>query len=88
MLPIMHREAGLSDFAGSWLATINYAGYMSGAVLAASIKDLARKFLIYRAGLALAVVSTFAMGLTQEFVPWAIWRFIAGFSSVAGILLA
>lgn len=30
MLPIMHREAGLTYLAGGWLATFNYMGYMAG----------------------------------------------------------
>lgn len=47
----MRDQAGLSHLAGGWLATINYAGYMSGALLAASISDLGRKFVLYRIGL-------------------------------------
>ena len=35
MLPIMRAQAGLSDLAGGWLATFNYVGYISGALLAA-----------------------------------------------------
>ena len=61
MLPIMRDQAGLSHLAGGWLATINYAGYMSGALLAASISDLGRKFVLYRIGLVIGVLSTAAM---------------------------
>ena len=88
MLPIMREQAGLSHLAGGWLATINYAGYMSGALLAASISDLGRKFVIYRVGLVIAVVSTAAMGLTDNVLLWAGLRYVAGFSSTAGLLLA
>lgn len=88
MLPVMRDQAGLSHLAGGWLATINYAGYMSGALLAASISDLGRKFVIYRLGLVIAVLSTSAMGLTDNVLWWAGLRFVAGFSSTAGLLLA
>lgn len=87
MLPIMREEAGLSALAGGWLATINYAGYIVGALLASFISDLYRKFQLYRLWLIVAVISTLAMGLTQEVVPWAIWRFLAGMSATAGLLL-
>lgn len=88
MLPIMRDQAGLSHLAGGWLATINYAGYMSGALLAASISDLGRKFVLYRIGLVIGVLSTAAMGLTDNVLLWAGLRFVAGFSSTGGLLLA
>lgn len=88
MLPIMRDEAGLSDLAAGWLATFNYAGYMLGALIAATMKDLSRKYLLYRFGLVVAVVSTLAMGLTENMWLWSGLRFISGVSSTAGLLLA
>ncbi|QJD57714.1 YbfB/YjiJ family MFS transporter [Pseudomonas sp. gcc21] len=88
LLPIMRDGAGLSDFAGGWLATFNYLGYMAGALLAATTNDLQRKFRFYRAGLLIAVISTAAMGLTDNLYLWATLRFIAGVSSAAGLLIA
>lgn len=88
LLPIMQDQAGLSHFAGGWLAALNYAGYMAGALLAASISDLRHKFVLYRLGLVVALTSTFAMGLTSNVLLWAGLRFVAGFSSTAGLLLA
>lgn len=88
MLPIMREQAGLTHWAAGWLATVNYAGYMAGTLLAASINDLGRKYLIYRCGLVIAVVSTAAMGWTDSVPVWSVLRFVAGFSSTAGLLLA
>ena len=88
LLPVMRSGAGLSDLGGGWLATFNYAGYMSGALLAASISNLQTKFLLYRAGLVLALLSTLGMGLTDNFIAWSVLRWIGGFSSTAGMLLA
>ncbi|MCG7599704.1 YbfB/YjiJ family MFS transporter [Halomonas sp. McH1-25] len=88
LLPIMRDGAGLSDVAGGWLATINYLGYMSGALLASCIGRLSVKFTLYRVCLVLAVVTTLGMGLTDNVVLWAALRFVAGVSSIAGLLLA
>ena len=88
LLPLMQAQAGLSDAAGGWLATANYLGYMSGALLAASLSSLKLKFKLYRAGVLLALVSTFWMAQTQDFAIWAALRYVAGLSAAAGMLLA
>ncbi|NEX62414.1 YbfB/YjiJ family MFS transporter [Noviherbaspirillum galbum] len=88
MLPIMQREAGLSYLAGGWLATFNYMGYMAGALLAATTGEPRQKFQLYRAGLLIALASTAAMGMTENVALWAALRFVSGFSSIAGLLLA
>jgi predicted MFS family arabinose efflux permease len=88
MLPIMQREAGLTYLAGGWLATFNYMGYMAGALLAATTGEPKQKFYLYRAGLVIALTSTAAMGLTENVALWAVLRFVSGFSSIAGLLLA
>lgn len=88
LLPIMQSGAGLGPVSAGWLATLNYAGYMAGALLAALIPRLGPKFVLYRIGLVLAVVGTVGMGLTRDPVLWLFLRFIAGLSSSAGMLLA
>jgi MFS family permease len=88
LLPIMRGEAGLSAMDGGWLATFNYVGYITGALVAATISDLGRKFKLYRIGLVVAVVSTAAMGVTQDVTLWVALRFVAGLSSTAGLLIA
>ena len=88
MLPIMRREIGLTPLAGGWLATLNYAGYISGALLAALTSDLQRKFIYYRVGLVLAVLTTAAMGLTSNLWLWLLLRYLSGLSSCAGLLIA
>ncbi|MDY0328992.1 MAG: YbfB/YjiJ family MFS transporter [Thiomonas sp.] len=88
MLPIMRREAGLTDLAAGWLATFNYAGYITGALLAAAVGSLRQKFVMYRIGLVLAVATTAALGLTDNVAAWAVLRFLSGLSSTAGLLLA
>ena len=88
LLPVMQQQSWLNDAGGGWLAAINYAGYMAGALLAASVSDLQLKDRLYRAGLVLAVVSTLMMPLTESFTLWALLRFISGLSSAGSMLIA
>lgn len=87
MLPILQAQAGLSDSLGGWLATFNYMGYMSGALIAASISDLQLKDRLYRLGLIVAIITTAGMAITDNIYIWSIMRFFAGLSSAAGLLI-
>ena len=88
MLPVMRGEAGLTIVSGGWLATWNYGGYMAGALLAANLSRLESKYVLYRIGLVLGVVTTLAMGLTHSVVLWSLLRFFSGIAAVSGSLLA
>jgi len=87
LLPIMQHQAGLGVAAAGWLAAINYAGYLSGALIASMISDLVLKDRLYRIGMILAIFSTAMMGFTADFTVWALSRFVAGLSSAACLLL-
>ncbi|MES9992244.1 MAG: YbfB/YjiJ family MFS transporter [Candidatus Thiodiazotropha sp.] len=87
LLPIMLQQAGLGLSEGGWLTAINYLGYLCGAITASLISDLVVKDRLYRIGLIVAVVSTLGMGLTDNIWLWSFYRFIAGLSSAAGLLL-
>lgn len=87
MLPILQAQAGVSDSLGGWLATFNYMGYMSGALIAASVGDLQLKDRLYRLGLIVAIITTAGMAITDNIIVWAIMRFFAGLSSAAGLLI-
>lgn len=87
LLPLMQAQAGLGLAEGGWLAAINYAGYLTGALTAASISDLVLKDRLYRIGMVVAVLSTVMMALTTDFWLWAVSRYIAGLSSAASMLL-
>ncbi len=87
LLPIMMAEAGLTHAGGGWLAAINYAGYLTGVLMASCIGDTKLKDRLYRWGMVIAVMSTAMMGITTDFTIWAVSRFIAGLSSAAGLML-
>lgn len=86
LLPLMREQAGLGMAAGGWLAAANYAGYLSGALLAAQISDLGLKDRLYRIAMVVAVLTTAMMAADSPAV-WALSRFVAGLSTAAGMLL-
>lgn len=87
LLPLMQQQAGLGVAAAGWLAALNYAGYLGGAIIASQISDLVLKDRLYRIGMLLAIISTAMMGLSDHLLVWAASRFVAGLSSAAAMLL-
>ena len=87
MIPIMFEQAGLTNVLAGWLATINYLGYMLGALTATLVGNLVVKDRIYRLGLLLAIMTTIMMGLSDNPWVWGVSRFVAGFSTAAGLLI-
>ena len=87
LLPIMQEQAGLGVAAAGWLAAINYAGYLTGALVTSFISDLVLKDRLYRIGMVVAVLSTAVMGMSTEVWVWAVSRYVAGLASAAALLL-
>ena len=87
LLPQMHAQAGLGVADGGLLAAINYAGYMSGALLAAWIESPVWRQRLYVWALPLALVITALMGLSTSFGAWALSRYVGGLCGAAGMLL-
>lgn len=88
LLPVMQDQTWIGDAEGGWLAAINYAGYMCGALVAASLNDLKFKDRLYRVGLIMAVVTTAGMALTDNLMIWSGLRFLSGLSSAGSMLIA
>ncbi|NMF89598.1 YbfB/YjiJ family MFS transporter [Aromatoleum petrolei] len=87
LLPLMQQQAGLGVADAGWLAAWNYAGYLSGALIASMISDLVLKDRLYRIGLVVAVLTTVMMGFTTSVFWWSVSRFLAGLSTASGMLL-
>jgi len=87
LIPLM-SGAGLTEALAGYLAAVNYLGYFAGALLAVRLKDWQWKFYAYRIGLVFAVVSTLATAYSSDPLFWGLWRFLAGLSSAASMLLA
>ena len=79
MLPVMQADAGLTVEAGGWLASANYAGYLIGALAATRLHVAPMRAIL--PGLVAIAVTTLAMGFTNAFAEWAVWRTAAGIAS-------
>lgn len=87
LLPAMQAQTGLGDAAAGALAAANYAGYMSGALAVAWLDDVRWRHRLYSMGLWLSLLVTAAMGLSDWWPAWALWRFIGGLCGAGGMLL-
>lgn len=87
LLPVMQAQTELNDASGGWLAAINYIGYLLGALIASQLNDLHLKDRLYRIGIFVAIVTTAGMAVTENFYLWAFFRFFAGLTSAAGLLI-
>jgi predicted MFS family arabinose efflux permease len=83
----MQHQAKLGIAAAGWLASINALGYLSGALMVSMISDIELKDRLYRAGMLLAVTTTWMMGASSSFTVWAISRYLSGLCGAAGMLL-
>jgi hypothetical protein len=75
LLPLMQESEGLSLAQGGWLASANYLGYFTGALLATRV----RPGLVF--SLVAIAVTTLAMGLVHGMAAWLALRFAAGVAS-------
>ena len=76
ILPMMQADAGLSITAGGWLAFVNYAGTLVGALAAMAVRVPLPAAI--RGGLGVIGVATLAMGLASSFTAWIALRALAG----------
>lgn len=87
LLPDMQVATGLGDDGAGFLAAFNYAGYLSGALIASRLRNPDLKLKLFRIGMILAVVTTLAMGLTDNLYIWVGLRYVAGLTSAAGMVV-
>jgi predicted MFS family arabinose efflux permease len=87
LLPLMQKQAGLGIAEAGFLAAVNYAGYLAGAIITSLVSDVKLKDRLYRIGLIVAIVSTWMMGASTNPLMWEISRFLAGLGTAAGMLL-
>jgi MFS family permease len=63
------------------MASVNYVGYLLGALFAIFIKNMSIKVKCFRLGLLLCVITTLIIGITDNDYWWLASRIVAGFSS-------
>lgn len=79
LLPLMLHEHWVDIRHGSWLASLNYAGYFIGALSCMWLRFTPTR--IIRFALVATVVLTLAMGLIDAFWAWAVFRTLSGIMS-------
>lgn len=77
LLPPMQAELGLDDTTAGLLGSLNFAGYLAGAVLVALRPGLAPGLLI-RLGLVLVTAGALAMPVLAHELAWLLARLVAG----------
>lgn len=87
LLPSLQAQTGLSDAAAGTLASINYAGYMSGALAAAWIENPRWRQWLYSTGLWMALLCTALMAIAPYMPAWLVLRYIGGLCGATGMLL-
>lgn len=80
LLPYMLEDFLTLTFAGV-LASLNFVGYLSGAIFSIFIKDINAKVKYFRIGFVLSIVSTLVLGLSTNETLWLLSRVVAGFGS-------
>lgn len=86
LLPMMLHDGTVTLAEGGALATLNYIGYLLGALLCLFIRpDPAR---MVRVSLVLTVLLTLAMALPGGMPTWLVWRTIAGVVSALVMVYA
>jgi len=86
LLPAMMEEY-LDVTATGVLASVNFAGYLSGAIFAVFIRDINTKVRYFRLGMLLSVLTTLLLALTENQTLWMVSRIIAGFGTAMGMVV-
>ncbi|WP_353572625.1 YbfB/YjiJ family MFS transporter [Candidatus Albibeggiatoa sp. nov. BB20] len=86
LLPAMLDDSLELTFAGV-LASVNFVGYLSGAIFATFIKDIHTKVKYFRIGMVLCVVTTLGLAITSNEIVWLIARIIAGFGAAMALVV-
>lgn len=81
ILPLMQRDLGVSHSLAGGLASLNYVGYLAGAILCAVRPGILRSAVVNVAALVVSIATTLLMGLTLSPVWWGGLRVLAGCAS-------
>lgn len=81
ILPLMQRDLGISNSLAGGLATLNYLGYLLGALLCSFAPQLLRNRFVGAVALLTSIATTFGMGLTLSVFWWGTMRLAGGIAS-------
>ncbi|MGD0585447.1 MAG: YbfB/YjiJ family MFS transporter, partial [Oryzomonas sp.] len=81
ILPLMQRDLGISHGLAGGLASLNYVGYLVGALLCAVWPGLLRSAFVNLGALMTSIATTLLMGFTRSPLWWGGLRLAAGCAS-------
>lgn len=81
IIPLMQRDLGITNSLAGVLASLNYVGYLAGALLCAVWPQILRSKCVNVTALVANIVATLLMGLTISSFWWGALRLVAGLSS-------
>ncbi len=86
ILPAMHDAQAIPTVTLGALASVNYLGYLVGAIAAVAVRSGAMVNRVFRASLLIVVIVTGLMAVTTHVPVWFVLRFVAGAAS-AGVFV-
>jgi predicted MFS family arabinose efflux permease len=86
LLPTMLGDF-LSVTNAGLLASVNYIGYMAGAIFSVFLRDINIKVRFFQLGMILSIATTLILALTSNETLWFISRMIAGFGSAMVLIV-
>ena len=69
------------------LASVNYIGYITGAIASVFMKDINTKVRFFQLGMIISILTTLILAITTNETLWFISRIIAGFGSAMVLLV-
>ena len=87
LLPFM-LEDFLNIKKAGILASLNFAGYLFGAVLIVFIKDINAKVKYFRLGIIIIILTTFVLVYSSNYYLWIFARMLAGLGSSYVLIIA
>lgn len=81
ILPLMQRDLGISHSLAGGLASLNYIGYLGGALLCALWPRVLRSRVVNAGALSASIATTLLMGFTLAPFWWGALRLTAGLAS-------
>ena len=86
LIPAMLDDYLTIKFVGI-LASLNFAGYLSGSIFSIFVKDINFKVYLYRFGIVLAITTTFILAYSDNSALWMIGRVLAGFAGAMCLIV-
>lgn len=80
LMPMMLHQGAVDLGAASWLATMNYVGYLVGAIACIAVPRLLNGSMVIRGGLVATALLTAGMAVPMP-TAWPLLRFLAGIAS-------